>query len=88
MGLCVFAVILLFHKHPNPPSLSPLTCPQTPPALLCCVWWSLIFKATVATAKKEKQVTAHKCSLIFKWHWDILISTVMLYDELSEDLEF
>lgn len=52
----------------------------------------MISKATVATAKKNKNVsftvTAHKCSLISKWHWDILISTVLLCDELSEDLEF
>lgn len=90
MGVCVLAVILLFHMHPNPLSLSPLTCPQTPPALFCCVLWTLISKATVASAKKKNTqvsftVTAHKCSLISKWHWDILIFTVMLYDE---DLEF
>lgn len=55
MGVCVFARILLFHKHPNP---------SVPPCIV-----ELDFQGNCCQGNKTLisfTVTAHKCSLIGK----------------------
>lgn len=60
---CVSFLLLWFNGHPNPPSLSTPTRPQTQPVLLGRVFCNLISRATVALAKKKKTLKAASQSL-------------------------